>query len=99
MALGYHGRARITEAMTPFGHATTNPHDVTYETINTGTANPSQDRWTGSGTFHGPIAAQGDATAQAEQAMRGFKESRKFELLRQPGSGAGDVRKARGYQP
>jgi hypothetical protein len=99
MALGYHGRERHTTIATAFGHATADPHRVTVETINTGTANPSQDKWTGSGTFHGPIAAQGDATAQAEQANRGFKESRKFELLRQPGSGAGDVRKARGYQP
>ena len=99
MALGYHGRERHTAALTPAGFARTDPHRITAETINTGTANPSQDKWTGSGTFHGPIAAQGDAVAQAEQAMRGFKESRKFELLRQPGSGAGDVRKARGYQP
>ena len=99
MSLGYHGRERETAAITALGHATTNPHDVAYETINTGTANPSQDRHMGSGTFHGTIAAQGDATAQTGQAMRGFMESRKHELLRQPGSQAGDVRRARGYQP
>ena len=99
MAVGYHGKARHATIETAFGHATNDPHRVTVETLNTGTANPSQDRYTGSGTFHGPIAAQGDAVAQAKQAQRGFIESRKFELLRDPGSSRGDVRKARGYQP
>lgn len=99
MALGYNSRAFHTAVETPFGHAKTAPHQITAETINTGTANPSQDRYTGSGTFHGPIAVQGDAVAQAKQAERGFIESRKYELLRQPGSDRGDVRKARGYQP
>ena len=99
MPLGFHGRERETAAITAMGHATTDPHRVTVETINTGTGNPSQDHYTGSGSYHGTIAAQGNATAQTGQAMRGFMESRKFELLRQPGSQAGDVRKARGYQP
>jgi hypothetical protein len=97
--MGYHARERHTAPQTAFGHATVDPHRVTAETINTGTANPSQDRYTGSGTFHGPIAAQGDATAQTKQANRGFVDSRKFELLRDPGSSRGDVRKARGYKP
>ena len=99
MAVGYHGKQLHAAPATAFGHAKTNPHEITAETINTGTANPSQDRYTGSGTFHGPIAAQGDAVAQAAQAQRGFVDSRKYELLRDPGSSRGDVRKARGYQP
>jgi hypothetical protein len=97
LALGYHGRERYVALTLPPHH--NEAHRIGPETINTGTANPSQDHYTGSGSYHGAIAAQGNATAQTGQAMRGFMESRKFQLLRQPGSGAGDVRKARGYKP